>query len=120
VPTLVVVFASWCGACRAELATVDAVRARHPTLRVVGLNAYEEWGALSDEARLRAFVGEHAAWLRVVPAGDDLLPALGGVPKIPSLFVYDRAGRLAAAFRRDRRAPPDAAELDAALAAAAR
>ncbi|MBT8494529.1 MAG: TlpA family protein disulfide reductase, partial [Deltaproteobacteria bacterium] len=49
--TLVVFFASWCSHCRRELATIDELRREHPDLRIVGLNAYEEWSDMSDQQR---------------------------------------------------------------------
>lgn len=116
--TVVVFFATWCQPCRKELGLLGELRARYPRVHVVGLNAYEEWGQLSDQARMRRFLAEAAPWLEVVPQADDLLAAFGGVPKIPTLLVYDRRGQVVVEFRRAVRPPPDLAELDAALAAA--
>lgn len=118
--TIVVVFASWCQPCRHELAMLGEITKAEPRLRVIGLNAYEEWGQYSDEQRLRAFLGENAPWLQVVHANDSMLRAFGGVPKIPTLFVYDQTGRQIVAFRRNQRTPPTRAELEQAIAQALR
>jgi thiol-disulfide isomerase/thioredoxin len=115
-PAVFVVFASWCSHCRDELAMLGELHAERPELRIVGLNAYEDWEDRSNPAQLAAYVAEHAPWLPVVRADEALLAALGGVPKIPSLFVFDAEGRLVKAFRRHEREQPSKAEIVAALA----
>lgn len=112
---VVVVFASWCGPCRAELRALGELRRERPGLRVIGLNAYEEYRDYSDEVRLRRFLDRVAPWLRVVRDDGTLLSKFGGVPKIPTLFVYDRHGRLVREFRTDQRRPPSRAELARAI-----
>jgi len=99
-PTVVVFFASWCGPCQKELAVLGELRAEIPTLQVIGINAYEEWGDLSDERRLREFLAENSPWLPVVRGDDALLHKFGGVPRIPTLFIYDHEGDLVREFRR--------------------
>ncbi len=113
--TAVVVFASWCGPCRHELAALGDIARKTPELRVIGVNAYETWGELSDETRLRDYLAAYAPWLRVVPATPSLLQSLGGVPKVPSLFFFDRDGNPSGEFRRAERAPPGRDELDRAV-----
>lgn len=113
--TLVVFFATWCHPCRNELAMLGELHARHPDVRIVGVNAYEEWNKLSDEKKLRAFLRDNASWLRVVRADKNLFAAFGGVAKIPTLFVFDKAGKLVKSFRRAKRPPPDRAELERTL-----
>lgn len=119
--TVVVVFATWCEPCRHELATLGDLAGTEPRLRIVGVNAYEEWGARSDDLRMRRFLAEHAPWLQVVVRADQrLLDAFGGIPRVPTLFVYDAAGALVREFRRSDRDPPTRQELEEALAAALR
>jgi thiol-disulfide isomerase/thioredoxin len=117
--TLVFVFATWCEHCRAELAVLEDLRAADARVSIVGLNAWEEFEGKSDEARMRARVQEPAPWLRVVRADRATLAALGGVPKIPSLFLFDADGKRVASFKRDERPPPDLSELLTAVQAAA-
>ncbi len=115
-PTAVVVFASWCGPCRSELATLGELRQKYPTLRVIGINAYETYERRSDKFRLRNFLDANAPWLtQVVHADVALLRGFGNVPNIPTLFVYDKSGGVVAEFRRNKRSPPTHEELEAAI-----
>ena len=114
-PTVFVVFASWCGHCRRELAILDELRTSQPRVHVIGVNAYEEWEQASDDKQLRAYLAASAPWLPVVRSDDALLHELGGVPKIPSVYVFDGRGRLTHRFARHERAAPSLAELRQAL-----
>jgi len=116
--TLVISFASWCTYCHAELAELATLRAQHPELRIVGVDyaPFESYAQRGGPDQLRAFLAASAPWLRVVPADDALFDALGHPPKVPTLFVFDARGRLAASYDRSVRAPPSAAELAALLA----
>ncbi len=117
-PTIVVLMASWCGHCRDQLAELAQLRATHPTARILGVNykGYEEYDNRGNSAQLRAVIAQHFPWLRVVPANDQLFAALGRPPLIPTLWVYDARGALAATYDRSQRAPPTRAELEALLA----
>jgi thiol-disulfide isomerase/thioredoxin len=116
--TVLVLFASWCGHCRDQLAAIDAVRAAHPAVRIIGVNyrAHEEYERRGDAVRVRDYVAANAPWLIVVPVDDPLWAALGRPPKIPTLYVYDRAGALVRVYDRRVDPLPTAGELDALLA----
>lgn len=116
-PTIVVVFASWCGHCHDALARLAALRAARPDLRVLGVNyrGHETYEQRGGPAAVRRLVAERAPWLRVVPADDALFARLGAPPKIPTLYVYGADGELRALFDRSERPAPDDAELAAAL-----
>ncbi|MCE9579935.1 MAG: TlpA family protein disulfide reductase [Deltaproteobacteria bacterium] len=116
--TVVVVFASWCPHCKDEIAILDGLRARHPGLRVLGVNyrGHEEYDGRGDALAVRAYVRDHAPWMPVVPADDALYAQLGRPSKIPTIYVWDRGGDLVEIYDRRVRALPTAAELDALLA----
>jgi thiol-disulfide isomerase/thioredoxin len=115
--TIVVLFASWCVHCRAELHTLDALRATHPQLRILGVNyrAHEEYDHRGNASAVRSYVEANAPWLRVVPCDDGLYSQLGSPPKIPTLFVYDGSGALVETFDRRERPEPTADELEPLL-----
>lgn len=115
--TLVVVFASWCEHCKVELGVIDSLRAKHPRLRILGVSykAHEEYAARGSSSALRGYIAAHAPWLRVIPADDALFVALGSPSKVPTIYVFDHGGGLAAHYDRRQRAMPDAAELSALL-----
>lgn len=116
--TVLIVFASWCPHCHTELAILDELRGRHADLRVIGINyvGHEEYQGRGNPLVLRAYLAKHAPWLRVVPADDPLFTALGRPPKIPTIYVYDKAGALVATFDRRERPKPTTRELEAVLA----
>jgi thiol-disulfide isomerase/thioredoxin len=112
-PTVVILLASWCAHCRAEIAVFEAVCRQHPHVRWLGLNykAHEEYDQRGNSASIRALADE-TPWLRIAPAGDELFAAFGSPPKVPTIFVYDSRGKLVETFdRRDRPAPREQ-ELD--------
>lgn len=115
--TVAILFASWCGPCRQTLAALDRALAAVPGARVVGINyrPHEEYSGWGDAAAVRAYIAANAPWLRVVPADEPLFVALGRPPKVPTIFVYDRAGALVTKFDRREREPPDEVELTAVL-----
>lgn len=117
--TVAVVFASWCVHCREEMPVLAALAARHPEVRVLGINyrAHEEYDGRGDAAAVRAFVAAEAPWLRVVPADEAVWKSLGAPPKVPTVLVFDRAGALVRGFDRRAEPIPDLAALEAALAA---
>jgi thiol-disulfide isomerase/thioredoxin len=112
-PTLVVVFASWCPHCKAELGELEPLRTR---VRMLGVNyrGHEDYAGRGGPAAVRAFA-QRTPWLRVVPIDDALFAALGSPPQIPTIFVFDRKGALVASYSRKLRPPPDRAELAAVI-----
>ncbi len=112
-PTVVVMFASWCKYCHQELEQLAALRADHPTLRILGVNymAHEVYAGRGNAKAVRAYVAQHAPWLRVVPADEALFALLGKPSRIPTTYVFDRTGALVETYDRRYRAPPTLDEL---------
>ncbi len=116
--TIVVLMASWCGHCRAQLVQLGAIQQQHPNLRILGVNykAHEEYDNRGNATKLRAYVAEHFAWLRVVPAGEPMFDALGRPPFVPAVWVYNARGELVQFYDRREREPPTVDEIEALLA----
>ena len=108
-PIAMVFFASWCGHCRRELADLDSLRQTYPDLRIIGLNAYEDFRDFSDRERLRGYLESNAPWLTEIVSADEAMRAhFGKVPRIPTLFLYSAEGEVIAEFRRDKGLRPAA------------
>jgi thiol-disulfide isomerase/thioredoxin len=115
--TVAIVFASWCGHCRDEVPVLAALRARHPDVRILGVNyvAHETYAGRGGPVEVRAFVDELAPWLRVVPADDRVWASLGRPRLVPSLYVFDGGGALVHAFDGSVEGPPSLERLEQVL-----
>jgi thiol-disulfide isomerase/thioredoxin len=114
--TVVIVMASWCPNCRAELRMFDALRVRHPRVRWLAINykEHEEYDGRGNAVAMQA-LAKQLSWLRVVPADEQLYDALGRPALIPTVLVFDGHGALVARFDRRERPPPSAGELEQVL-----
>ena len=91
-PTVVNMWASWCGPCRKEMPDVQRFAASHPGVRVVGVAVNDS----VDDAR--AFAREVGV---TFPLGFDRGDAVAdayAVSGLPTTVVLDREGRLAATW----------------------
>jgi thiol-disulfide isomerase/thioredoxin len=116
--TVAVLFASWCDECRAELAILADLVVREPRLRVVGINAFEEYQERSSQDRLHRFLSNEVPWLDAILADDALLRALGSPTSVPMVYVFDAAGSLVAVFGGGAHPVPERDEIVAAARAA--
>jgi thiol-disulfide isomerase/thioredoxin len=114
--TIVVMLASWCEHCRAELPVLQATAsAHHVRVFAVNYRGHEEYDHRGNSAAMRTFAAR-APWLRIVPIDDDVFSELGSPPLIPMIFVYDHAGALVTTFDRRSHEPPTGDEIAAVLA----
>lgn len=115
--TVAMVFASWCGHCRTELPVIAALKERHPSVRVLGINyrAHEEYGGRGGPIEVRAFVSDQAPWLRVVPVDEVVWSSLRRPARVPAIYVFDRAGALVRTFDPRTNRLPTLEELEAVL-----
>jgi thiol-disulfide isomerase/thioredoxin len=110
---LVEFWATWCPPCRGTLAWLGELQKRHGDDLVVLAFAVE-----SEEKDVRRIAAELSLPLRWGMGTPELARAFGDVSAVPTLLVFDRHGRAAAAFYG---APPglhEAAERAIAAAAA--
>lgn len=91
--TLVNIWASWCGPCRAEWPALQAAAAAHPTVRFVGINTIDKL----DSAR--AFLKEQpSTYEQVFDERAIIKSSLTTVPNfvLPISMIVDTKGRIAA------------------------
>lgn len=117
----VVFFASWCPPCHAEFRHLNAVAARFAGrgLTIVAVNVFEDFGGLSSPDQLQAFLARYDPRFAVLSGTPDTRRAFDDLDRIPSLYLFDRQGRLALRFRHAPKAKKthlSEAELIAAIA----
>jgi thiol-disulfide isomerase/thioredoxin len=107
---LVELWAVWCPPCRSTLHWVGELKKRYGDRLAIVAIAVE-----SDESKVRRLVSELDLPLTWVQGTPDLVRAFGDVSAVPTLLLFDEAGRSAAAFYG---APPTLhADAEARLAA---
>jgi thiol-disulfide isomerase/thioredoxin len=92
-PVLVEFWATWCPPCRGTLRWLGDVRRRHGDRVAVVAIAVE-----SDEAAVRRLAGELGLPIRFAMAQPQVVRAFGDLGAVPTLFLFDRAGRTDAVF----------------------
>jgi thiol-disulfide isomerase/thioredoxin len=90
---LVEFWATWCPPCRSTLGWLGELKKRHGDRIAVVAMAVD-----SDEGDVRKLAGELAVPLRWAMATPEMARAFGDVTAVPTLFVFDRDGKTAAAF----------------------
>jgi len=106
---LVEFWATWCPPCRGTLAWLGELKKQHGDRLAILTLALE-----SDEADVRKLAGELKLPVRWALSTPELARAFGDISAVPTLFVFDQAGRRAATFYG---APPTLhAEAEGALA----
>ena len=91
-PTVVNMWASWCGPCREEMPAVQRFATTHPDVRVVGVAVNDQ----IDDAR--AFAKEVGVRFPLGFDADHKVADAYAVSGLPTTVVLDREGRLAATW----------------------
>jgi thiol-disulfide isomerase/thioredoxin len=90
---LVEFWATWCPPCRGTLGWLGELQKRYGDRVAIVAVAVE-----SPEAPVRKLVGELGLPLTWVQGSPELVRSFGDVSAVPTLLLFDRAGRSAAAF----------------------
>ncbi len=93
-------FASWCPPCHTEFRHLAAIGARYrgADVEIVAINLFEDFGGLSSPVKLERFLDKYDPTYSVLSGTDATARAFGGVRRIPTLYVFDRAGHPAFGF----------------------
>ena len=91
-PTVVNMWASWCGPCRQEMPAVQRFAEGHPGVRVIGVAVNDQM----DDAR--AFAKEVGVTFPLGVDADGKVADAYAVGGLPTTVVLDRQGRLAATW----------------------
>lgn len=91
-PTVVNMWASWCGPCKEEMPAVQRFAQSHPDVRVIGI-------AVNDQqSDARAFAKEVGVSFPLGFDADDRVADAYAVSGLPTTVVLDTQGRLAATW----------------------
>ena len=88
-PTVVNMWASWCGPCRKEMPDLQRFAAAHPGVRLIGVAVND------DEGDARAFAKEVGVRFPLGFDADNAVADAYGVSGLPTTVVLDRRGRVA-------------------------
>lgn len=87
-------FASWCPPCRVEFLHLNRMTGEFEGsgLTIVAINVFEEFDQ-NDQVRMSRFLDDTGPLFTVVKGDQAIKRAFGDVQRIPTVLVFDRAGR---------------------------
>ena len=94
-PVAVSFFASWCPPCRTEFKHLNHLAERYGEagLTIVAINVFEEFDE-NDGPRMARFLDDTNPQFHVVVGNDAIIESFGQVNRIPTVFVFDRDGKV--------------------------
>lgn len=96
---LVNFWGTWCPPCRRELPGLAKIRKELGTkqMEIIGINVGEQpRQGKTIEENVAAFASSNSIGWPLVIASDEVVTAYGGIEAVPTTFVIDRDGKIAA------------------------
>ena len=95
--TLINFWATWCGPCKAELPDLIALQKEYAdkNLRIIGISKDQGLDVLDEVAD---FVRDHGITYQILLSTSELDEAFGNIDAIPTSFIIDKNGKIAASF----------------------
>lgn len=91
--TIVEFWATWCAPCRSTLAWFGEIKQRYGEQVNIVAAAVE-----SEEPDIRKFAETLNPSIRIVPASPQLVTLFGDISSVPTMYVFDRNGKVVKIF----------------------
>lgn len=90
-------WATWCPPCKAEIPHLVALKDKYKEeFEIIAANMGERTGNFLSNEKMKEFINDYKINYRVTSsvANYDLADGLGGVSAIPTMFLFDKEGKL--------------------------